>query len=50
LWELDIFELGRLEFVDQVKEASLFVGKVLVPEGGADGEFGPAGNISGDEL
>jgi hypothetical protein len=52
LWELDIFELGRLEFVNQVKEASLLVGKVLIPERGADGEwgFGPAGNISGDEL
>lgn len=52
LGKLDIVELGKLEFVDQVKEASLLVGEVLVPQRCADREWilGPAAIVSGDEL
>jgi hypothetical protein len=52
LGELDIVELGKLEFVNQVKEASLLVGEVLAPQRCADREWisGPTAIVSGDEL
>ena len=52
LGELNIVELGILEFVDQVKETSLLVGEVLVPQRCTDREwiFGPDAIVSGDEL
>lgn len=52
LGQLDIVELGKLELVDQVKEASLLIGEALVSERRADREWisGPAAVVSGDEL
>ena len=50
LGQLNIVELGVMKFVDQVKEALLFLGELLTPQRCVKGEWisRPASCISGE--